>query len=218
MQLSALAHAAAWVFVSPAAVRFAWQAAPELTLPRGTRVFAVGPGTVAALSRRGVAALHPSLRHDSEGLLALPELADMRGAVALVTAPGGRSLIADTLRGRGLEVHGIAAYRRMPARWDRRHRARLDDFLRARPRALWIATSGEALAALAGLAGPAFEALLDVPLVVGSARLSAVATALGLRDVHAATGTTPAALVEGALGIERGYANSMRGDDGTESP
>lgn len=202
-QLAAEANVAAWVFVSPAAVRFAWRAWPDFAPHRDARVFAVGPGTAAALSRRGVAATHPPQHHDSEGLLAMPELDSVRGPVALVKAPGGRALLADGMRGRGVEVHEVATYRRAPARWDRRHRARLGELLKAQPRALLLATSGEALGALITLAGQSLEILLGVPVVVSSARLSIHATALGFRHLHVAAGTTAAALVAAAIELAR---------------
>ncbi|MFX9532994.1 uroporphyrinogen-III synthase, partial [Acinetobacter baumannii] len=54
-------------------------------------------------------------RMDSEGLLALPELRDVRGiAVGLVTAPGGRDAIAPALRARGAQVRRADVYRRLP--------------------------------------------------------------------------------------------------------
>ncbi|MEO6065186.1 MAG: uroporphyrinogen-III synthase, partial [Lysobacterales bacterium] len=159
-ELESLGHAAAWIFVSPAAVRFAWRAWPEFALSSAARVFAVGPGTAKSLARRGVPAIYPRQRHDSEGLLALVELGDIAGTVALVKAPGGRALLADGLRKRGLRVREVAVYHRGPARWDRRHRARLDALLRAPPRALLLATSGEALTALAKLAGSHLDAVL----------------------------------------------------------
>ena len=56
------------------------------------------------------------LRHSvSEGLLALPELQSLRGLpVGLVTAPGGRGLIGETLAHRGALVHLAEVYRREP--------------------------------------------------------------------------------------------------------
>lgn len=208
--LVAEAHVAAWVFVSPAAVRFAWRAWPDFAPTRDAQVFAVGPGTAAALSRRGVAATHPAQHHNSEGLLAMPELDSVRGAVALVKAPGGRALLADGMRARGMEVHEVATYRRAPARWDRRHRTRLGELLLAQPRALLLATSSEALGALIPLAGQSFERILRVPVVVSSARLSSHATALGFCHLHIAAGTTAGELVAAAIESAR-HAEDQRG-------
>lgn len=202
-RLQAAKAASAWLFVSPAAVRFAWRACPGLAFGRGTRVLAVGPGTRAALSRRGIAAHCPPIRHDSEGVLAMPELDAVAGTVVMVKAPGGRTTLSDGLRARGLEVDEIGVYRRAPSRWDCRHRDRVEALLAARPRALLLATSGEVLGALPGLAGPAFAPLAQLPLLVSSARLAAIAGSLGFRDVEIAAGTSPAALVDGALGVAR---------------
>lgn len=208
-RLRARHHAAAWLFVSPAAVRFAWRACPGLAFSPGTRVLAVGPGTRAALSRRGVAARCPPLRHDSEGVLAMPELESVDGTVVLVKAPGGRTELAAGLRARGLEVDEIATYRRAPSRWDSRHRARLGELLAAQPRALLLATSGEALCALPDLAGIAFTALARATVLVSSERLAALAGSLGFRDIRVAAGTAPKALVAGALDAAQASAAAV---------
>ncbi len=201
-QLSLLADAA-WVFVSPAAVRFAWRAWPEFAPARGTPVFAVGPGTAAALARRGVSAGHPAQSHDSEGLLAMPEMDSLHGDVALVKAPGGRALLAEGLRARGLEVHEVSAYRREAARWDRRHFARLDAVLAASPRAVLVASSAESLGAFVVIARHTLEEVTRLPLVVSSARLAAHAEELGFCDVHVASGATTAPLLAGVLALAR---------------
>ncbi len=84
------------VFISPAAVRYAFALLPTLRFARAVRVCAVGAGTARALQRRGVRrVLWPMQRQDSEGLLALAEFARLRGRrIALIGAPGGRDLLA----------------------------------------------------------------------------------------------------------------------------
>src|SRR5690606_7695353 len=69
-----------------------------------------------ALRRAGVSGVLAPTRMDSEGVLALPALASLRGRqVALVTAPGGRGLIAPTLAARGAQVLRADVYERVPA-------------------------------------------------------------------------------------------------------
>lgn len=103
------------VFTSPAAVRFAAKLQP-LRLQPGQHAFAVGAGTAAALRRAGIpGAIAPAGRGDSESLLALPGL-QAPGGVGLVTAPGGRGVIADALARRGACVHRADVYRREPTR------------------------------------------------------------------------------------------------------
>src|SRR5688572_24109224 len=83
------------------AVRAA-QALEPIRRRSGQSVCAVGAGTAAALRRAGIADVQSPARMDSEGLLALPALQDVRGRdVGLVTAPGGRGEITPALRARG---------------------------------------------------------------------------------------------------------------------
>src|SRR5690606_34007077 len=76
-----------WVFTSPAAARHAFAGGLDIG---DAPAFAVGGGTRRALARHGVTAAAPAERADSEGLLALPQLARVAGRrIALVGAPGG---------------------------------------------------------------------------------------------------------------------------------
>lgn len=106
-------------FVSPNAVAHALPAILRAgAWPAGLQALAVGPGTVRALADYGVTGtIAPSLRFDSEALLALPVLADtqVRGCrVAIFRGDGGRELLADTLRARGATVDCVTCYRRLP--------------------------------------------------------------------------------------------------------
>ena len=103
------------VFTSPAAVRFARAQRPLVAAPDQVWL-AVGSGTATALRQAGIGSVRmPPDRADSEGLLALPELQSLRGRpVGLVTAPGGRGLIGETLAHRGALVHLAEVYRREP--------------------------------------------------------------------------------------------------------
>src|SRR5690606_40948301 len=124
------------LFTSPAAARAA--AALRRLRPRPSQAWlAVGAGTARALRRAGVAGVVAPRRMDSEGVLALPELASVRGRrVALVTAPGGRGLSAPTLAARGGQVLRADVSERVPA-----------------------APAPQALARLRGLRAPLFLAL-----------------------------------------------------------
>ena len=78
------------VFTSPAAVAEA-RALQPLRALAGQAWLAVGAGTAASLRRSGIDQVSFPARMDSEGLLSLPELADIRGAhLGFVTAPDGR--------------------------------------------------------------------------------------------------------------------------------
>ncbi|UXI68318.1 uroporphyrinogen-III synthase [Tahibacter amnicola] len=174
------------VFVSPMAVRFAWQLAPNLHFPARTQVAAVGRATAAALRRRGVArVVEPATSQDSEGLLALPAMRSVRGAaVAVIGAPGGRDLMPGALRRRGAHVAQVDVYRRAAPRWTRRHFAALDTA--PRPRILLL-SSAQALANLAtGLPAGLVLALREAEVVVSSGRLCELAREHGFGRVHVA--------------------------------
>ena len=98
---------------SPAAVRAA-DAQVSIGPRRGQRWFAVGAGSAAALARRGVSDVRiPAIGSDSEALLAHSELQELGGqAIGLITAPGGRGLLASQLKARGAQLEIAEVYRR----------------------------------------------------------------------------------------------------------
>lgn len=174
------------VFVSPSAVRHAFALAPRLRFAPGTRVCAVGAGTARALVRRGAHdVLWPRARQDSEGLLALPEFAKLRGrGVVLVDAAGGRELLPGTLQARGARLQRIHVYARGPARLDRRH---LEAIAAAGTPLVVQLSSLEALANLRNqLPEPLFARLAAGDAVVSSERIATAARAAGWRRIERA--------------------------------
>jgi uroporphyrinogen-III synthase len=186
------------IFLSPAAVRFAWTLLPRLRFARATPVLAPGAGSARALQRRGVAgAAFPPQRQDSEGLLDLAPLQRVRRRrIALVGAPGGRDLLARELTARGARVQLVEVYQRSTPRWTRRQFAALEGA--ASP---WISliSSAEALGHLQELLAPAlFARLAASDCIVSSARLAALAQARGFAQVHVAASAAPTALLSAA--------------------
>lgn len=186
------------IFVSPAAVKFAFDAEPKLRFSRATQVCAVGTATARALIRRGICnATWPRGRQDSEGLLALPELSNLRGRrVVLVGAPGGRELLTQTLRGRRVRLTRIAVYRREALRYSARQLAILE---RASTPLLLLVSSAEALANLRStLPLHLFARLAAGDIVVSSERLAALARTSLFANIHTAAGPAPADLLNAA--------------------
>lgn len=182
------------LFTSPAAVRFAAALAPLRT--RAT-VLAVGQGTAAALRRHGLAALAPVRHQDSEGLLDLPALRDVRGlGVALIGAPGGRGLLQQRLAASGAHLREVWVYRRAAPRLDRRH----VEAVRQLPRgARVLLSSAQALANLqGGLPADAWKRLCGAVAVASSERLAGAARAAGFRHVRRAASAMPADLLAAA--------------------
>lgn len=101
-----------------AANYFAQQArawAPDCAMP-AARWYAVGPTSAAAIAQVvGRPVCCPWRQHNSDALLALPELNQVCGQRwLLVRGHGGRELVADTLRARGAEVAYLEVYQRTP--------------------------------------------------------------------------------------------------------
>jgi uroporphyrinogen-III synthase len=166
--------------------------------PPALRAAAVGARTAAALRERGVAdVLAPHTGADSEALLALEAIQDMRGRRVLIfRGVGGRELLAETLRARGAEVHYLECYRRSKPAAD-------PEPLRARVRRGELdavtAASAEALANLVDLAGAdVAPQLLEVPLFVTHENIGLAAARLGFRRVQVAS-TSDAGLLEGMM-------------------
>ncbi len=184
------------IATSPAAVRAA-ATLSALRGRRGHRYYMVGSATAAALRRAGIAEVLSPERMDSEGLLALPALQSLAGrTVGVLTAPGGRDLIAPTLRARGARVVRADVYAREPVALSPASLARLRTF--DGPLLLPV-SSGEALQRVFEQAPPDIAARLrGAQVLASSARLAALAQTLGCADVQIATGPRPAQLLAAA--------------------
>jgi uroporphyrinogen-III synthase len=88
--------------------------------PERTRAAAVGEATAAALRNSGFeAVISPRERHDSEALLALPELRAIKGERIIVfRGEGGREHLREVLEARGAHVDYVECYRRTRPRVD----------------------------------------------------------------------------------------------------
>lgn len=210
------------VFTSRNAVDHALPLFPGGRLPAAARLAAVGKATAEALAAAGRAPdLVPAGRYDSEALLALPELQDLRGHRAvIVRGEGGRPLLGETLRARGADLAYAEVYRRvlpegdaaaLLARWEREVQ-------------LVTATSGEILANLMYLLGEAGRGrLLATPLAVVSERTREDAWRQGFQRVEVAARADDPALIAALCRLakeKRGqYPFPARdGLDGKESP
>jgi uroporphyrinogen-III synthase len=183
------------IFISPNAVEYG---APDaVAWPPRLAVFAPGPGTAEALAAAGVAGVRiPATTFDSEGLLELPELIDVRGKRVLVLrGEGGREYLADSLRARGAQVDAVACYRRAQPRSDVLGLAEAFD---AGAIDVVTITSSEALDNLWSLANDSIRAAWNArPTFAPHARIVARARALGLSVVPTAGGD--AGLIAGLL-------------------
>lgn len=191
----ALALAAERVlFTSPGAALAASQL-QTLRPITGQTWLAVGAGTAAALRRAGVADVLAPARMDSEGLLALPALNGLQGLrVGLVTAPGGRGMLAPALAERGARILRADVYERVPIALSASAIAKIRTL--PLPAALAV-SSGEALArVMAALPEAALVRLRRCTAIAASERLAAMAREAGFQDVALAAGPRPRQMVD----------------------
>ncbi len=187
------------LFTSPAAVQAAHRLQPLHKPADGeTCWLGVGAGTLAALLRAGVADAVCPQRMDSEGLLAMPQLQQIGGSrIGLVTAPGGRGVLAPALQARGAQVIRADVYERKPIPLSPRALA----WLRALSQPAVLAlSSGEALQRTLSAAPEDISRLLRAtPVVAASARLAALAREIGCARVRVAASARPGDMIEAAI-------------------
>lgn len=193
-------------FVSPNAVEKSLTTLlARRTWPTRLRAATVGKSSEQALARFGVGdVVAPQGRFDSEALLELPELQEMRGKrVVIFRGDGGRELLGDTLKQRGAEVEYVACYRRDKPALDPAPLLKLwgDNRLDG-----VTVTSSEGLKNLVDMIGKLGQTWLKkTPLFVPHQRIAAVARALGCHEVIL-TGPGDDGLVAGLLEYYRDHA------------
>ncbi len=179
-------------------------AAPSLPRP-GQSWYAVGAGTAEALQAIGVAPVRWPARMDSEGLLALPGLQAFAPGttLGLLTAPGGRGLIAPALGERGARVLRADLYERVPTALAPSEIARLQAL--DAPAVLALSSAEALQRVLEALPPQARARLLQARVRAASARLAELAREAGFAQVEQAAGPAAAQLL---AGLERAFAGS----------
>lgn len=183
------------IFVSANAAEYG--APHPLRWPEHLLAFAPGPGTAEALSAVGIAGTRiPTTSYDSAGLIALPELMDIRDKrVIIFRGDGGRDDLGDELSARGALVDYVACYRRAkPASGGR---GLCEAFRDGHIQTVTI-TSSEGLHNLWGLTDDATHAKWRAsPTFVPHSRIATHARALGLTVIETSAGD--AGLIAGLL-------------------
>ncbi len=165
--------------------------------PVGIRNFAVGPGTAAVLEKHGLNVSFPNEKMSSEALLALPDLQQITGKKALIVrGAGGREIIAEGLRARGVVVDYAELYERALPHYEP---ATLQDLLRTAAPTAIVISSAEALDNLKTLFAPVAGAWAQLRLVVSSPRLGEHAAALGFQQMAVIEGASDTAIMNGLL-------------------
>lgn len=173
------------IFISPNAVQFGMQAIQNAGgLPASLQVATVGLGSARALHDYGVQqVIAPQQRADSEALLELPEMQNVRGKhVAIFRGDSGRELLGDTLKARGAFVEHVACYRRSMPQHD------VKVMLSARPDVLSVSSSEALLNLWQMLDETGRNLCTALPLFVPHERIAAAARKLGWHEVVSAAG------------------------------
>lgn len=180
-QINELGRADIAIFVSANAVNKAMPliAGTQSPFPQQLQIACVGQGTAGALERFGVrASLVPHGRFDSEALLDLPALQDVRNKrIIIFRGEGGRELLAQKLRSRGADVQYAECYRRALPSDD--VEPLLQRWAHGEIKVVTV-TSVETLQNLFAIVGKAGRTLLlQTPIVVISQRVAATCRELG---------------------------------------
>ena len=172
------------IFVSPNAAMQAMAAIrARRELPPVLAVVAIGGGSARELERQGVrSVVAPISRSDSEAVLELPLLHDVRGKhIAIFRGMGGRELLREALSERGGIVEYGECYQRVRPGVDVRP---LIEALRLGTAEAFVCTSSEGVQNLYEMLGSAGQPLLRRTAVfVPHPRIAAAAGRLGIERV-----------------------------------
>ncbi|MBU6485514.1 MAG: uroporphyrinogen-III synthase [Betaproteobacteria bacterium] len=174
------------VFVSANAVEYG--APPANAWPSRVLAFAPGSGTAEALTGVGITGARvPTVSHDSEGLLQMPELADLSGKrVVVFRGEGGREFLGNALRARGAVVDHIPCYRRVAPQSGTQ--GLVEAIREDRAHALTL-TSAEGLDnLLAALSPEGYCCVAELPVFAGHPRIAERARERGLSAIETAGG------------------------------
>ena len=185
------------LFVSPQAVRASVPAIRRAwpQFPASVQFAAVGAGTAKALEQAGYRVnCLPDSEWSSEGLLDSDEFQAIEDQhVAVIRGEGGREILEKILEDRGAEVISVVAYERARPEVDTRpYLALLGD---GKIDAI-VCTSFEGVSNLKQLIGEAgWPALKQVPLIVVSERIKALAWDAGFQTIWVATNASHEAIL-----------------------
>nr|WP_269061446.1 uroporphyrinogen-III synthase [Stutzerimonas kunmingensis] len=164
--------------------------------PLGQAWFSVGAATGAILADYGLDASWPERGDDSEALLALPRLGEALARpdpkVLILRGEGGRELLAETLRARGVQVDILELYRRYLPDYPA---GTLAATLRSERLNGLVVSSGQGLLSLRELAADTWPEMLELPLFVPSPRVAEMARQLGAKRIVDCRGASVAALL-----------------------
>lgn len=169
----------------------------QLSAPVEQPWFSVGAATAQILREHGLQVHYPEEADDSEALLAMPQLQQALTAAAsprvlILRGEGGRELLAERLRGQGVQVDYLPLYRRVLPDYPP---AALVERVQAERLNALVVSSGQGFVHLRELAADAWADLARLPLFVPSPRVADMARVAGAQFVVDCRGASAAALL-----------------------
>ena len=170
------------IFISANAVKYAIQSIrSKRSFPESMVLAAIGNATRKALEDEGLNVdIYPTQQFDSEALLTLPKMQQVKGKRILIfRGRGGRELLKNTLTERGAHVDYAELYQRtMPIQ----EPGALNQYWKQNAIDIVTVTSNQALNNLFNIAGESGkENLVTTPIVVISQRMVQNALERGMR-------------------------------------
>jgi uroporphyrinogen-III synthase len=185
------------VFISPQAV-YAIQDALKKRYPALSpiKIAAIGEGTAQALQQAGLhVTLYPKTAWNSEGLLALPEMNQVKQKkIMIVRGQDGRELLAETLAQRGAIITHLIAYRRDLPKINVQPYFNLLQKNKINAIICASYTAVKNLKILMGEAGWLY--IKDMPLIVISERIKTLAQELGFQTIWVTSNASENAIIE----------------------
>ncbi len=204
------------IFLSVNAVRHGLEA---LANNASTRIAAIGRATAAALTAGGARVdIVPAGAFDSEALMReLETVIAAQQRVLLVKGAGGRELLYERLRERGVEVDVLEVYRRILPAIDVGKQQELENYWAEEGMGIVTLTSAEVLANLDALLSDRGKHLLrTTPFLTVSGRIERIAREMGLKGESVLARAEEDALI-GALALWHARARSGQ-QSGTQLP
>jgi uroporphyrinogen-III synthase len=167
------------IFISSNAVQNGMPRLVKTGVPPNLKFAAIGPTTAKAITEFGISnVLAPKDRFDSESLLALPEIQEVKNKkIMIVRGVGGRDVLAESLKSRGAQVTFAECYQRINPQTNCNLLTQL--YTEKKLHGI-VVTSSEAMRHLLDLAGDA-SWLRNVTLFVNHARIAELPLQMGLK-------------------------------------
>ena len=186
------------VFVSANAVTMHGYYSDDGKMERysSVRIAAIGKTTARALKQAGLPVdLVPESGYDTEALLAMPQMQQMKGQDCLIVrGEGGREELATQLRSRGANVEYLDVYKRVIPDIDS---SQVSLLLAQGKLDVITVTSGEALQNLLIMLKKRYHhRLFEVPLVVISNRIRQIAAGMGFERIAVTNCPSDVAILE----------------------